>query len=249
MAAPTDPTSTPTGPDERRSRVASGIKPRPIRFLFKDSQVRVAVALAAFFLACVPALGIAGALLVASLKIKAGVIGLILLAGAAIAGLLGILFLVGARNLYSKDLGEYGRALTPAVVVSHRPTVVVGLVDMGRDRPGEFYWATRMDFTRAFRRLAVGTRIPCYAVFQDKQDDERWRTADVHPMLWGTGDAFDLQHCLDLIGEAEFAKLETCIRSGRIPEHAMHHILLDGSLQVLASESYLRPDPPAPPTP
>ena len=150
--------------------------------------------------------------------------------------------LIGARNLYLKDLKEFGVALTPGVVVSHRPTIVVCLVDMGRVRPGVLYWATRMNFTSAFRKAAVGTRIPCYATFEDKLDPERWRTADAHPILWGTGDPFDLQHCVDLIGENQFSKLEACVLRNHIPQHGMHHILLDSNLEVIDSESYLRPN-------
>ena len=173
------------------------------------------------------------------------ILGLILFATAAVSLFLGGLMLVGAYNVYWKDLNQFGQALVPGMVVSHQPTIVVCLVDLGREQPDALYWVTRLDFTSAFKRFPVGTRLPCYATFEDKQDPERWRTAYVHPIRWGTSDPFNLQACIDLIGEAQYAKLEACVREGKMPEHGMHHVVLNGHLQVFDTESLLRPSAPA----
>jgi hypothetical protein len=225
-----------------RASVSTGLKPRFWRFHLHDTTWRSAY----IFLFVVTPLGLLpiwlGWMLLGSSGLKAKVFGI------ALCGVGGLMVLLGP--LIALGLAWTARAwartfrhglLIPGVVSSRDPLVVVGLADLGKaeDSKGKEFGLARKDlWTLPNYSHEVGTRVPCVANFSEEGPD-RFFYFSPYPVSLGTGDEFDLELCMQRLGEAPFRRLEGLIARGLAPEHWNRMIVVDAHDGVIETRGYM----------
>ena len=85
---------------------------------------------------------------------------------------------------------------------------------------------------------AVGTHVPCIAIFNDKGRDRLFHFSP-YPVCHGTGDLFDLELCVQKLGEAPFKRLKALIARGPTPEHWNRMVIFDANDEVIETRNYM----------
>jgi hypothetical protein len=216
--------------------VSSGLSPQLIRYIRHSSASRLTI----------------GSLVVCSLLMGGALVGgeMIRTQGAALLGY-GLMFigiLIGLIGLLMAGLGLVSLQtdqrlfrdgpLSPGVIVSTSPSIVVALTDLRGSFPGIAYALTQI--TPRLTGLddpKLGTRIPCFTNTRKEIESDRFNAVYLHLIPWGTSNPGDLQQCFEKIGEEPFRKLEACVQRGTIPTGDMNRILLDENLEVVRSQA------------
>ena len=157
-----------------------------------------------------------------------GVIGfLMLLLGIAVALLL--------RWLWKHTAIHFANALlTPGIVISRDPLQVAVLANMSTGMGKTYHGVRRLDLPALpVHENEPGTRVPFSTTFLEGDHDGRWGDFNPEPICFGTGDRRRIDECLSRIDNDEFEALETCVRSGWVPESEDEIVLLDENLQML----------------
>jgi hypothetical protein len=145
---------------------------------------------------------------------------------------LGVVSLMSELRLFREG------PLSPGVIVSTNPFIVVALTDLNGSFPDVAYALTQI--TPRLTGLAdtkVGSRLPCFTNTLKEIEADRFNAVHLHLIPWGTGDPSEIQQCLDKLGEEPFRKLETCIQQGTLPTGDMNRLLLNENLEVVRSQA------------
>ena len=131
--------------------------------------------------------------------------------------------------------------LIPGVVVSKDAlTTVVGLADLGKspESKGQEFGLARADlWSLPNHSHEVGTRVPCIANFSEEGRD-RFFYFSPYPVSHGTGDPFDLEQCVQRLGEASFRRIEGLIARGLTPEHSNRMVVVAND-EVIETRGYM----------
>jgi Protein of unknown function (DUF3239) len=225
-----------------RASVSTGLKPRFWRFHLHDSSWRTAY----LFLFIVTPLGLLpiwlGWTMLGSSGLKTKVLGIALCGVGGLMVLLGPLIALGmAWTAHACARTFRHGLLIPGVVHSSDPLEVVGLADLGKaeDRKGKEFGLARTGlWTLPNYSREVGTRVPCVADFSDEGPD-RFYYFKPYPVCHGTGDEFDLEICMQKLGEAPFRRLEALIARGLAPEHWNRMVVVDANDEVIETRNCL----------
>ncbi len=60
-----------------------------------------------------------------------------------------------------------------------------------------------------------------------------------YPVSHGTGDAFDLEQCVQRLGEASFRRVEGLIARDLTPEHWNRMVVVDANDEVIETRGYM----------
>jgi hypothetical protein len=216
--------------------VSSGLSPRFLRYVRHSSATRLACG---SFVICsiLAALAVGGgAMLWSGGSVLPGVL---LIAVGGVIGLVGLLMAgLGWVSLQAELKLFNDGPLTPGVLVSTGPNVVVGLTDLRGAFPGVAYALTQI--TPRFTGLdapAPGTRIPCFSDSQQQIKSDRFNMVNIYLIPWGTGEPAEIRQCLEKLGEEPFGKLEAVLARGIVPSGDMNKVLLDEDLEVVGSQA------------
>jgi hypothetical protein len=215
--------------------VSSGFRPSFFRYLYYDSNLRFATGSALVLLLVTGLAGFGGY----ACFVRGGwlliALGIVLAGLAFLTGLIGLVFVIMALGLYYKNADVYESALlSPGIVSSRDPLVVMVLASMGNGSGAEYYGISRMDLARLpVHSHEPGTRVPCVCGFAAGSVPDRWGAFETDFISYGTGDATKIQECFRRLGNEPFERLEGFLKSGPLPENANQIILLDGAMQYL----------------
>lgn len=216
--------------------VSSGLNPRVLRYVRHSSATRLAIG-SLVVCSILASLAIAGG--VALRTGGSGRLGLLVMAGGCLIGLVGLLMAaLGVVTLQAELKLFKDGPLSPGVLVSTGPNVVVGLTDLRGAFPGVAYTLTRITpRLTGLDRPTPGTRIPCFSDSRQQVKADRFNMVNIYLIPWGTGEAAEVRQCLETLGEEPFRKLESVLARGIVPTGDMSKILLDENLEVLDSQA------------
>lgn len=225
-----------------RASISTGLKPRLWRYLLHDTDLRAAYC---FFFGVTP-LGLLaiwlGMKLLGTSRAKPMLFGLALCGVGGLMVLLAPLLALGMAWTARKWTRHFCHGLLiPGVVVSKNPLVVAGLADLGKNpewKGREFGLARHDIWSLPNYSREVGTRVPCIAKFNEVGRD-RFYYFSPYPVSHGTGDEFDLEQCVQRLGEAPFRRLEGLIARDLTPEHWNRMIVVDANDEVLETRGYM----------
>jgi hypothetical protein len=229
--------------DGYRASIAPGVNPRFWRYHLHDTGWRSAY----IFLFIVTPLGLLplwlGMWIIGSTRrLRAMLLGIALCGVGGLMVLLGPLIGLGMAWSARNDGRRFkNRLLIPGIVVSKDPLAVVGLADMGKsaDRKGREFGLARNDlWTLPNYSREVGTWVPCVANFSEVGRD-RFYYFSPYPVSHATGDAFDLEQCVQRLGSAPFRRLEALIARDLTPEHWNRMVVVDANGEVLETRGYM----------
>ncbi len=229
--------------DGYRASVSSGLSPRFWRYHLHDTHWRSAYV----FLFIVTPLGLLpiwlGSKLLGAHRIKTMLLGVALCGVGGLMILLGPILALGMVWMARKWARHFRHGLLiPGVVVSSKPLAVVGLADMGKDpeKKGREFALARADlWSLPGHSREVGTRVPCVADFSNESRG-RFLYFSPYPIAHGTGDAFDLEQCMQRIGEAPFRRLEALVARGLAPEHWNRIVVVDAQDEEIETRGYMQ---------
>ena len=132
--------------------------------------------------------------------------------------------------------------LIPGVVVSKdSSTTVVGLADLGkspRARARSSAWPARTCGACRITRTRSGPASLASRISMRKGRD-RFFYFSPYPVSHGTGDPFDLEQCVQRLGEASFRRIEGLIARGLTPEHWNRMVVVDANDEVIETRGYM----------
>ena len=209
--------------------VCPGFDPEPLRFLFYQPAMRILIVFGA-----IVALLTVGAFAAGyALRIPGGGWwpGLLALPFYGIGILLALILLIDLALLgagYGASAKYFKNALlTPGVVVSSKPTIVV-LAPLGNGQGPSYHGLQRLDLKLLpYHAHTPGTRIPFVSAFTSAEGLDRWLAFDAEPICWGTGRRDLIDRCLERLGTGDFDRLDACVAKGLIPRDNDELILLD----------------------
>jgi hypothetical protein len=225
-----------------RASVCTGLKPRLLRFLLHDTNLRTAYV--ALFIAVPVGLGLIwlGLQFLHSSGFKANIVGVVLCGAGGMTVLIATFVALGMAWMAWKWTRQFRHGLLiPGMVVAGDSLVIVGLADLGKrpeNKGREFGLARAELMTLPSHSHAVGTRLPCIANFNEEGQD-RFFYLSPCPVSHGTGDLFDLEQCVQKLGEGPFRRLEALIARGLTPEHWNRIVVLDASDEVIETRGYM----------
>jgi hypothetical protein len=224
------------------AQVCPGFDPEPLRFAYYQPAMRILIVFGAV-VALLAAAAIAGGY---ALSAPGGgwwpgfLAALCYLLGACLVliGLFDLLFLVVGYDAAAKYFKN--ALLTPAVVVSEKPLVLVGLAPLGNGEGPGYSGLQRVDLNMSglpYHPRKRGERVPCVSAFERGEGLDRWLCFRPEPISWGTGSRRRIDACFDRLGDADFDRLDALIASGLVPKDADELILLDEDDRRLESLS------------
>jgi Protein of unknown function (DUF3239) len=227
--------------DGYRAAISTGLKPRFWHYHLHDGHWRSCY----IFLFVVTPLGLLliwlGMKALESHLIKAKVIGLAMCGVGGLMVLLGPLLALGMAWMASKWVRHFRHGLLiPGVVVAGDSLTIVGLADLGKDEAtkGKEFGLARADiWNLPSYSHAAGTRVPCVANFSE-EGRERFFYFSPYPVSQGTGDEFDLEMCMQRLGEAPFRRLEGLIARSLVPEDWRQMVMVDANDEVIETRAY-----------
>ena len=80
--------------------------------------------------------------------------------------------------------------------------------------------------------------MPCIANFNEEGRD-RFFYFSPYPGSHGTGDPFDLEQCIQRLGEASFRRIEGLIARGLTPEHWNRMVVVNANDEVIETPGYM----------
>jgi len=214
----------------------SGLSPRLFRYVRHSSAARLAIG---SFVICSLLMGCAlvGGEMIRAQGVTLPGIGLMLMG--IFVGLIGLLMAaLGIVSLTSELRLFRDGPLSPGVIVSTSPIIVVALTDLRGSFPDVAYAVTQI--TPRLSGLddpRSGTRVPCFTNTLKEIESDRFNAVHIHLIPWGTDDPTEIQQCFDTLGEEPYRKLEACVQRGTIPTGDMNRILLDENLEVVGSQA------------
>jgi Protein of unknown function (DUF3239) len=228
--------------DGYRASVSTGLRPRLFRFLLHDTNLRTAYI--ALFIATPIGLILIwiGSKFFNSHGLKANLVGIGLCGAGGLTVIIAPFVALGTAWMAWKFTRQFRDGLLiPGVVVAADSLVIVGLADLGKlpqNKGREFGLARAEVMTLPSHSHAVGTRVPCIANFNEEGRDRFFYFAP-YPVSHGTGDLFDLELCVQKLGEAPFKRLEALIARGLTPEHWNRMVVLDANDEVIDTRNYM----------
>jgi hypothetical protein len=215
--------------------VSSGFRPSFFRYVYYDSNLRFAAASALVLTVVAVALGLGGYALIVQGGWVAFVLGILLAGLGALIGLIGLIFGVLVFALFLKNGDVFENALlSPGIVHSRDPLVVMVLASMGNGSDADYYGISRTDLARLpCHSHEPGTRVPCVCGFASGDEPDRWAAFETDFIAYGTGSAARVEECLARLGDEPFKRLERYLKTGKLPQNANEIILLDGEMTYL----------------
>jgi hypothetical protein len=215
--------------------ISSGLKPRFWRYARYDASLR-------FVLTCDLVIGlIAAACFGGGYALRTyvggwfGAVGVFLYVLGVLAALLAILIALLIVWYFHNSTEYFEHALlTPGMVLSRDPLVVVVLAPMGNGSGPEYYGIARRDLKALpFHQNDRWTRVPCVSRFAPKDGLDRWSFFLSEIVSHGTGDPKEINQCFERLGDEPFRQLEELIHKGTLPKTEEEIVLLDENLNYI----------------
>jgi hypothetical protein len=229
--------------DGYQASISPGLSPRLGRYLLHSSHMRSAYAF--LFLVTPIGLGVlwlGWKILSSTSNLKAFLLGVGLCGIGGLMTLLGPILGIGIAFMARSAARKFRNSLLiPGLVISKDPLAIVGLADLGKsfDRKGKEFGIARNDlWTVPNYSSEVGTRIPCVADFSEIGPD-RFYYYSPTPVSHATGDPFDLEQCMQRLGEAPFQRLERLVARDLAPEHWNRMVVVDANDEVSEVRNYM----------
>jgi hypothetical protein len=99
-------------------------------------------------------------------------------------------------------------ALTPAVIVSHKPLRCLCIASLSSGAGGDYLGVRVMSgWELPETTIAAGKAVPCVSMFAPGRHPARWDDFTPRPIKWGTDDPAELSRCLSKIDAEDRQRL------------------------------------------
>jgi hypothetical protein len=225
-----------------RASLSTGLEPRLLRYLLQDTHFRSAYILLLIGTPIGLALIWLGSRMLGSHSVKTLLVAVILCGAGGLTAFLSPIIAAGMAWSGWKWRRTFRHGLLiPGVVVSKDPLTLVGLADLGKSHESkgqEFGLARAQLWSLPNHPNEVGTRVPSIANFNEEGRD-RFFYFSPYPVSHGTGDAFDLEQCVQKLGEASFRRIEGLIARDLTPEHWNRMVVVNANDEVIETRGYM----------